>query len=112
MMIRMRNVVALVFVLLALFTTASAATLEVTTDRPDAIYKSGEAVRFLVTLKEGERPITEREIEYTVTGDAGVALSSGTVTSGEKPAPVVVATSKPEFFRCEVWFKTDATTKP
>jgi cephalosporin-C deacetylase-like acetyl esterase len=114
MIVNMRKGLAFVLVSLALVSAVSAApVLEVTTDRPDAIYKSGEAVRFLVTLKDDGQAVAGREVDYKVIGDGEVTLSSGTVTmTADKPAQVVVATSKPEFFRCEVSFKTDATTRP
>ena len=109
----MRRAFAISLLLLVLTAASSrAATLNLTTDRPDGIYRSGEAVRFLATLREGDKPVVGREIQYTITGDAGIAVMTGTVTSGEQPAPIILASSKPEFFRCEVSVKTDETTQP
>jgi cephalosporin-C deacetylase len=109
----MRRAFAISLLLLVLTAASSrAATLDLTTDRPDGIYRSGEAVRFLATLREADKPVVGREIQYTITGDAGIAVMTGTVTSGEQPAPIILASSKPEFFRCEVSVKTDETTQP
>jgi cephalosporin-C deacetylase len=119
MMRSMRKGLALLLLLIAFISVAATATtqptstLELITDRPDAIYKSNEAVRFLVRLKDNGEPVAGREVAYKVIGDGEVTLSSGVVvTEAEKPAQVVVATSKPEFFRCEVSYKAKAATRP
>ena len=107
----MRTSLALVVTLLV-SVVASAATPQVTTDHPDGVYKSGEAVRFLVTFADGDKPVVGREMQFTVLGDDGVAVMSGVVTSGEQRVPIVLATSKPELFRCEVSVRSAPTHVP
>ena len=112
----MRKVLAVSLLFLALISlaaTAATPTLQVTTDRPDAIYQANDAVRFLVNLKEDSNPVAGQEVAYKVIGDGEVTLSSGVVTTeADKPAQVVVATSKPGFFRCELSYKSKSATRP
>ncbi len=84
--------------------------LKVLTDPADAIYKSGEDARFVVTVTADKTPVTSGEVSYVVddfvtSGKAG-GFPEGKLTLGESPALVTVTSSKPLFLRCRVTFKT------
>ncbi|MCA9023461.1 MAG: hypothetical protein KDA74_25105, partial [Planctomycetaceae bacterium] len=64
----LRAVIALA-ICLSLAPTANAAEkyeLKVVTDRPDAIYKTGETARFLISLTKDGKPAVGETVNYTV----------------------------------------------
>ncbi|MDF1744253.1 MAG: acetylxylan esterase [Gimesia sp.] len=78
--------------------------LKVVTDRPDAIYKTGEEAQFLISMTLDGKPVSGQEVSFWVDdfvpGTAGFPI--GTLTLGDKPAVVKVTTQKPGFLRCTV----------
>lgn len=97
----------LVGIVLSLHNLAIAADnlqLKVVTDRPDAIYKTGEEARFLISMTKNGKPVTGEKVSYKVdnfiSGAAG--FPSGTLTLGDKPAVVKVTADQPVFLRCTV----------
>lgn len=78
--------------------------LKVVTDRPDAIYKTGEEARFLISMTENGKPVSGQTVSYTVDNfiPGATGFPSGTLTLGAKPAVVTVTAEKPGFVRCIV----------
>ncbi len=78
--------------------------LKVVTDRPDAIYKTGEEARFLISMTENGKPVSGQTVSYTVDNfiPGATGFPSGTLTLGDKPAVVTVTAEKPGFVRCIV----------
>ncbi|MFK7779099.1 MAG: acetylxylan esterase [Gimesia sp.] len=78
--------------------------LNVVTDRPDAIYKTGEEVRFLISMTQNGKPVSGQTVTYQidnfVPGTKG--FPGGKITLGEKPTVVKVTAEKPGFLRCIV----------
>ena len=85
--------------------TASAQTLQVTTDHPSAFYHQGETVIFRVSGAPGVA-------DYVVSKDGFGTLSSGTVSVGKEPAEIRASLDEPGVIHCDVTLKSDATTKP
>ena len=93
--------------LLSLSAFASAADkyeLKVVTDRPEALYKTGETAKFLISLTKNGAPVSGEKVSYTVDNFIGGAAGypKGTLTLGDKPAEVEVTSDKPGFLRCIV----------
>ena len=78
--------------------------LKVVTDRPDAIYKTGETAKFLISLTKNGKPVSGEKVSYTVDNFIGGAsgFPQGSKTLGEEPAVVEVTSDKPGFLRCVV----------
>ena len=78
--------------------------LKVVTDRPDAIYKTGEEARFLISMTKDGKPVSGQKVSYQVDdfipGTSG--YPNGTITLGEKPSVVKVTAKKPGILRCIV----------
>ncbi len=88
-----------------------AAEVKVVTDQPDALYKAGEEVKFLITAADGETPITTGKVAYLLTNDGLDKVADGTVDLGAEPAVVAGVLDKPGFLQCEVTFQA-ADGKP
>ena len=87
----------------------AAETLSIVTDRADALYDVGDEATFLVTLKDGEQPITQGTVSYVVddflnSGTAG-GYPQGELSLGESAARIVVTANKPGVLRCQVTYK-------
>ncbi|QDU17037.1 Acetyl esterase Axe7A precursor [Gimesia maris] len=104
----LKNIVLPLTLLLSLSAIAVAADkyeLKVVTDRPDAIYKTGETAKFLVSVTKNGKLSSGYTVTYFVddfiTGASG--FPEGTMTLGKKPIlPVPVTSDKPIFLRCVV----------
>jgi len=77
----------------------------VDTDRPDALYKKGEEVRFLITVTKGKEPITTGQASYVLDIDGLNPQGKGIVELGDKPAVVVGKLDTPGFLACRVLYK-------
>ena len=95
---------ALLFAILA-STTLQAAEVKVVTDRPDALYKTGEEVKFLITAADGKTPVTAGKVAYVLTNDGLDKVADGAVELGAEPALVAGTLDKPGFLQCEVTFQ-------
>ncbi|MEO7156186.1 MAG: acetylxylan esterase, partial [Vicinamibacterales bacterium] len=84
---------------------AQAQTLQVTTDRSEAIYHRNEWVAFRVTGSPGTA-------EYTISKDGFETIDAGTLTLGDKPAEVRASIEGPGVIHCDVTMNSTATTKP
>ncbi|MDY0166839.1 MAG: acetylxylan esterase [Thermoguttaceae bacterium] len=107
-MLRVSRVAQLSVGLLAVLASLAveAAQVQVVTDRPDALYETGEQVKFLITVTEGEKPITAGKVAYVLTEDGLDKLGDGTVELGDEPAVVTGKLGRPGFLQCEVTFQT------
>jgi cephalosporin-C deacetylase-like acetyl esterase len=62
---------------------APAVSIKVLTDKPDALYKKGEPVKFSVTFIEEDKAVPGKKLNYTLSGD-GLETKSGIIeTAGE-----------------------------
>lgn len=84
--------------------------LEITADRPDALYKSGEEATFTVRLLDGGKPIVGAEINYTLSLDGHKTLSTGKTSSTDLAAAVKGKLDQPGFLRLTVTCKPDGAT--
>lgn len=78
--------------------------LKVVTDRPDAIYKTGEEARFLISMTQDGKPVTGQKVTYQIDDfiPGASKYPGGTLTLGEKPSVVKVTAEKPGVLRCVV----------
>lgn len=81
--------------------------LQVTADRPEAIYKSGEEVTFSVKLLKDDQPAAGIELNYTLSLDGYKNLSTGKTTSTEQPFGIKGTLAEPGFLRLAVTCKPD-----
>ena len=95
---------AILFLFHAHLFAADEYVLKVVTDRPDAIYKTGEEARFLISMTQNGKPVSGQKVSYTVDDFIGGAAGfpKGELTLGDKPAVVKVTSDKPLFLRCTV----------
>ncbi len=81
-------------------------TLRVSTDRADAIYCTGDEVRFQVNVSLGSEAVKAGSVSYILTEDGLTQLDSGAVDLSGEPVLIKGKMSKPGFLRCRVTFKT------
>lgn len=84
--------------------------LKVVTDRPDALYSVGDEAAFLISVAQGDKPVTDGSVSFVVddflTGGKAAGLPQGKLPLGSEPARVVVKGRRPEFLRCQVTFQS------
>lgn len=93
-----------VFSLTAAVHAASPCQVAVMTDRPEAIYHKGEAVKFLVSVTCEGKPVTEGKIAYKLSLDGFKDLDKGTAELADKPAVINGALTEPGFLQCIVMY--------
>lgn len=81
--------------------------LEITADRPDAIYKVGEDATFNVKLLDGDKPAAGVELNYTLSLDGHKELSKGKTSSTDRPFTVKGKLDEPGFLRLTVTCKPE-----
>ena len=81
-------------------------TLSVSTDRPDAIYSTGDEVCFQVKLGRGAEAVKTGSVAYVLSEDGLDQLDAGSVDLSGEPVVIKGRMSKPGFLRCRVTFKT------
>lgn len=78
--------------------------VHVVTDRDTAIYDVGEDATFLISVSQGDKPVTSGSVAFLVddflTGGKAAGLPEGKITPGGEPIKVVVKGRRPEFLRC------------
>jgi cephalosporin-C deacetylase len=84
--------------------------LQITTDRPEAIYKSGEEATFQVQLLRGDQPAPGVELNYTLSVDGHKTLSTGKTSSTDRSAGVKGTLTEPGFLRLTVSCKPEGQT--
>jgi len=98
---------ALLPILLCLTTLSQAAErcqLAIVTDRPEAVYHRGETARFLVTVKAGDKTVTEGKVIYRLDLDGTKELGRGTAALGAQPTVIEGSLAEPGFLQCLVGY--------
>ncbi len=85
---------------------AASVKLNVNTECADAVYKTGEEVKFLVSVTSDTKPITTGTVRYVLNEDGINTLAEGKVELGAKPAAITGRMTKPGFLRCTVYYQT------
>ena len=81
--------------------------LQVVADRPEAIYKSGEEVKFDVRLLKNDQPTAGIELTYTLSLDGYKNLSEGKLASGDQPLIIKGKLTEPGFMLLSVTCKPE-----
>ncbi|MCE9605490.1 MAG: alpha/beta fold hydrolase [Planctomycetia bacterium] len=84
--------------------------LQITADRPEGIYKSGEEATFSVQLLQDDKPAAGVELNYTLSIDGHKTLSTGKTSSADRPFSVKGKLTEPGFLRLAVICKPDGQT--
>lgn len=81
--------------------------LAVAAEKPDAMYAQGEEVRFVITLTRDGRPVSGKELPWTVTKDTWDPQTSGTVRLRDGKAVLGgYVLREPGCWQCTVQFET------
>lgn len=102
-----RRIVYVVLVLLVLVSPVwaqEACTLDVTTDRAEALYQVNEPVTYIVTVTRGMEKVNVGKVSYALSNDGEDVLREGTLTLSNEPAQVTASLDKPGFLRCTASF--------
>lgn len=75
---------------------------QVLTDRPEALYKVGEKVRFTITVQKAGKPVTEGKATYVLSVDGAKQLAQGTLDLSHQPVVVEGSLAEPGFLQCRV----------
>ncbi|HOC69742.1 MAG TPA: acetylxylan esterase [Candidatus Hydrogenedentes bacterium] len=81
-------------------------TLNVVTDRQDALYHVNETVSFVISLQQDKETVTAGEVAYVLTNDGEDEIAKGTLPLSADSARVTGTLDKPGFLRCEAQFIT------
>lgn len=76
--------------------------VDVTTERPDAVYSVGEEVRFLVKVTKDGAPVSSGTVDYILFEDGLTRVLAGSVPLGESPAVILGRLDSPGVLQCEV----------
>ena len=80
--------------------------LSVSTDRPDAIYSTGDEVCFQVKLSRGAEAVKTGSVGFVLSEDGLDQLDAGSVDLSGEPVVIKGRMSRPGFLRCRVTFET------
>lgn len=83
------------------------AEVQISLDRPEAIYAVGEEVTFTIEVLTGEEPANEGEISYVLSDDGYGSIESGKLELTGKPLSVTGSLKRPGFLRCTVTHATE-----
>lgn len=83
-------------------------TLSGKTDKEIALYQPGEPMVFQVQLLEDGKPVGDRRLRWTRTGDDGKTEKGETVASATAPLVITTSTDQPGFVRVQVEAVDDA----
>jgi cephalosporin-C deacetylase-like acetyl esterase len=83
--------------------------LKVATDRPDAMYKQGENVKFQVTLLKDKQEVHQGDVSYRLDKDT-MNPQLGKLSLSQEPTVISSKLDEPGFLRCVVTYKVDAET--
>lgn len=81
-----------------------APTLEVTTDRAEALYCVNEPVTFTISVAVGGEPATVGQVEYVLSNDGEDVIDQGTLALSAEPVRVTAMLDRPGFLRCTATF--------
>jgi len=92
---------------------ASPYALSVATNRPEAIYKQGEPVAFAIKLLNGQQPVENAEVSWTLSKDGVPPVQTGSSTLVNGMAIVSGHLDEPGFLQCRVVYHApEAPDKP
>lgn len=78
--------------------------LTVVTDRPEAIYKSGDTVNFNITLLRDKQPVSDAEVQWTLSKDGVPPTTQGKVLLVKGAASITGQLDNPGFLQCRAVF--------
>lgn len=81
--------------------------LAVATDKPEALYATGETVRFRITLTANGAPVAGRALAWTITRDGIAEPLTGSIVSSAEPMLVEASLDQPGFALCTVSASND-----
>lgn len=103
-------------VLAAAFASAqipkSAYTLEVSLDRPDAIYRANEEVTCAIRLRKDGQPVSDREVTWTFSKDGVAPFVNGKAILKDGVAIAKASLGEPGFLQCRAAFREHSTSSP
>ena len=103
-----RFVAIATLVLFPSISIAAEPTIEITTDRPDAIYQPGDAVTFRILLKDaGGKPVIGQTMMFRITKDGGPKMADGPLETEAQPVEIIGSLTEPGFLRCDVTYKPE-----
>lgn len=82
--------------------------VSVLTDRPEAVYKLNDEVKFLLEIKDHGQAVKTGQAAYILDDEGPNQISKGEVALGDAPAVISGKMSKPGILRCRVTYKTSA----
>ncbi len=82
--------------------------LTVRAERPDALYKQAERVRFNVQLLLDHQPVTGAEVQWTISKDGVPPTRSGALTLTNGAGAISGELGEPGFLQCRVTFRAPA----
>lgn len=82
----------------------AAVSLKVVADKADAVYKTGDKVKFLVSVMEKGNPLEGKKIEYTIHRDGSAEAQKGSIISKSSPVEIETSLDTPGFILCTVSF--------
>jgi cephalosporin-C deacetylase-like acetyl esterase len=83
---------------------AAPCVVNVATDRAEAVYRRGETVKFLVTVKCGGKPVTQGKVIYRLDLDGAKELGKGTAALAATPTVIEGSLAEPGFLQCLVGY--------
>ncbi len=78
--------------------------IEAETDRPEAVYRSGESVEFHIRLLKDGKPVSGQKLLWNAHGDHGLG-ASGELTSAAEPVTLRITPRGPGFTLLKVDFR-------
>ncbi len=82
--------------------------LTVAADRPDAMYHAGDPVRFIVTVQQDGKPVSDGGISYVLSNDGTAVVAKGDRAYEGKPVEVTGTLKEPGFLHLEVTYQSPA----
>ena len=80
--------------------------LKIELDHPNAVYKTGETVRFTITASRGKHPLPDGLFSYVIDDFRPKPIQSGKLLHATTPQAVSIkASSTPGFLQCKVIYR-------
>ncbi|MDD2709024.1 MAG: acetylxylan esterase [Verrucomicrobiae bacterium] len=84
--------------------------ITVKTDRPEALYHCGEQAGFRIEATEAGQPVSEGQVDVTLTLDGGKILEKKSLNFNQSPLLIAGTLSEPGFLRCTAIHLKDKKT--
>jgi cephalosporin-C deacetylase-like acetyl esterase len=94
--------------LLAAQSAAAGLSAEVSTDKPEAVYRAGDKVTFGILLKEDGKVLAGKELKYQIIQNGLTQITEGMIVSAAEPVTVQSTLAEPGFLKCEVNYASKA----